>query len=199
VTGPSGAQLVAGIVAGDPAAEDALVRSFMPPLRVMLRARTRDASAVPDLVQDVLLAVLRAVRAGALRDPEKLTPFVHGVARNVANSYVRDRLNRRREEPLMEEPLGLAAEDPVESAERARFLGLALAEIGDTDREILRFTLVEGEKPGAIAARLRLTPDVVRQRKSRAIKQVAAMVARLSSSPGPTLPPHDASPAFGRS
>jgi antitoxin HigA-1 len=82
-------QLVEGIVPGDRAAEAALVQRFAPSVTVMLRARTRGGSAVPDLVQDVLLAVLQALRAGTLRDPLKLAPFVHGVTRNVANGYLR--------------------------------------------------------------------------------------------------------------
>jgi hypothetical protein len=38
--------------------------------------------------------------------------------------------------------------------------------------------LVRGEKPGAIASRLRMGVDVVRQRKSRAVKKVADFVKK---------------------
>jgi RNA polymerase sigma factor (sigma-70 family) len=98
------------------------------------------------------------------------------------NGYLRQRLVRQREQALVDEP-AFQPDDPVEAAERAHLLRRALSGIGETDREILRLTLVEGEKPGAIAARLRMAPDVVRQRKSRAIKQVATAVARQSGTP----------------
>jgi len=39
-------------------------------------------------------------------------------------------------------------------------------------------TLVEGRKPGEIAAALGLTAEVVRMRKSRAVKKVADLVKK---------------------
>lgn len=39
-------------------------------------------------------------------------------------------------------------------------------------------TLVEGRKPGEIAAALGLTPEVVRTRKLRATKKVAGLVRK---------------------
>jgi DNA-directed RNA polymerase specialized sigma24 family protein len=45
-------------------------------------------------------------------------------------------------------------------------------------------TLNEGLNPGEIARRLGLRPDVVRKRKSRAVKKIAERLARLSRTPG---------------
>jgi len=60
----------------------------------------------------------------------------------------------------------------------------ALAELEPTDREILQMTLVQGLKPGVIAAALGLSSEVVRQRKSRATKKVAGFVKSLSQTQG---------------
>ena len=163
---------------GDRAAEAALVRTFAPAISAMMQARTRESASVPDLVQDVMLAVLQALRRGEVREPEKLAAFIRGVARNVANTWVRDRVRRSREDPLEDDSAVQAAVDPVESGERVRLVREALAELNPTDREILVKTLVDGEKPGAIASRLRLGVEVVRQRKSRAIKKVADYIKK---------------------
>ena len=73
--------------------------------------------------------------------------------------------------------------DPSQSAEdqqRAQLVRRAVSELESDDRRILMLTLVEGLTPGEIASRLRLSPEVVRQRKSRAIKKVIAMLAQQS-------------------
>ena len=56
----------------------------------------------------------------------------------------------------------------------------ALAVLDSTDRKILLLTLIEGLKPGEIGARLGLTSEVVRTRKSRALKKAAERVKHLS-------------------
>jgi DNA-directed RNA polymerase specialized sigma24 family protein len=56
----------------------------------------------------------------------------------------------------------------------------ALAGLAPTDRRILLLTLIEGLKPGEIAAHLGLTSDVVRTRKLRALRRTADRVKKLS-------------------
>ena len=73
-----------------------------------------------------------------------------------------------------------ASSDPIEIAEREALVRRALDRLDRTDREILLRTLIEGEKPGVIAEALGLSPEMVRQRKSRAIKKVRDLVTNLS-------------------
>jgi RNA polymerase sigma-70 factor (ECF subfamily) len=47
-----------------------------------------------------------------------------------------------------------------------------LKQLDPTDRRILLLTLVEGLKPAEIADRLGLSAEVVRARKSRAVKKI---------------------------
>ena len=56
----------------------------------------------------------------------------------------------------------------------------ALGILDPTDRRILLMTLVEGLKPGEIGVRLGLTSEVVRARKSRALKKTIDRVKKLS-------------------
>ena len=56
----------------------------------------------------------------------------------------------------------------------------AIAALDPADKIILHLTLVDGLKPGVIAQKLGLSPEVVRQRKVRATRRVAEFVAERS-------------------
>jgi len=183
-TGEHG-RLVDRIRSGDGTAEEELVRYFSPRVFAMLVARTRDRETARDLLQDVLIAVLRSVRDGALRDAERLVPFVHGTARNLVNNYFRDKVREPKTEELSDDCAQIVRHDQLEAEERERMVRMALATVDDTDRKIVLMTMVEGRKPGDIASQLGLSSEVVRQRKSRAIKKIAEFVRGLSRSPFP--------------
>jgi RNA polymerase sigma-70 factor (ECF subfamily) len=71
-----------------------------PRIRLYGLRHLRSASAADDLVQQVLLKTLEALRGGRLRDAEKLAPFVLGTCRVT----VRDlRRSVQRQEQLLEQ------------------------------------------------------------------------------------------------
>jgi RNA polymerase sigma-70 factor, ECF subfamily len=184
------AGLAERILAGDRAAEAELVHCFSQRVFALLCARTREPEASRDLLQDVLISALMALRRGQLREADKLAAFVLSIARNTAQSYLRDR-SRESHEELIEEQIASPAEsDLLETAEREAHVRRALDHLDRTDREILLRTLTKGEKPGAIAEALGLSSEVVRQRKSRAIRKVADFVTKLSQSCHKASPPH---------
>jgi DNA-directed RNA polymerase specialized sigma24 family protein len=59
----------------------------------------------------------------------------------------------------------------------------ALSALGPADREVLLLTLVEGLKPGEIAVKTGLSPDVVRTRKSRALRRILELIEGQSQNP----------------
>ena len=165
----------------DPAAESDLVRLFQRPVFLMLVSRIRDPEAARDLTQEVLLAVLNALRNGQLRASEKLTAFVYGTARNHANNHLRAQGQKPREIPLDPDlPLPAPEGEGFEEEERSRLVRRGVEQLEPIDRKILLMTLVDGLKPGKISAQLGLTPEAVRTRKSRAVKKVIDMVKKLS-------------------
>jgi RNA polymerase sigma-70 factor (ECF subfamily) len=171
-------RLVERVAQGDRAAEAQLAEYLTPRLRVMMRAKTRDSELSRDLTQDAVIEVLKALRRGQLREPARLIAFVHGVARNVANNYVRTRRDDTGHEPLSDllaQPL-----DEADAHERRDLVTRGLAQISPSDREILDLVLLEGLKPGEIAARMGLAPEVVRTRKSRALKRILTALQRLT-------------------
>ena len=183
-TGEHG-KLVDRIRSGDGTAEEELVRFVSPRVFAMLVARTRDREAARDLLQDVLIAVLRSLRDGALRDSDRLVSFVHGTARNLVNNYFRDKVREPKTEELSGDYASIVNREAVQAGERERIVHQALATVDETDRRIVLMTMVDGRKPGDIAERLGLSSEVVRQRKSRAIKKISEFVKGLSrSSPG---------------
>lgn len=168
------------ILAGDRNAENELIRLFSPRVFAMLCARTRDREGSRDLLHDVLISVLGGLRKGQLRDHGKLAGFIHGVARHAVQAHQRGQ--NTREQPLEDEPAAGVVVDALEDSERHGLVREALRELDPTDQEILARTLVDGQKPGHIAAALGLTSEVVRQRKSRATKKVAEYIKKLSQS-----------------
>ncbi len=166
---------------GDTAAETELVHEFSRRIFVMGVVRTRDREAARDLVQDVLMAVIGALRKGQLQDADKLPAFVHGTARNLINNCLRNASQRPPTEPLPEDLPQTNSIAQLEDAERMRLVHQALERLGQEDRKILWMTLVEGHKPGEIAAVLGLTSEVVRTRKLRAVKKVTELIEKKMS------------------
>ena len=172
LTAEEQADLVARIRAGDPAAEARVVELFSTAIRTMARVRTRGAVDQQDVCQDVLVAVITGLRRGQLREVDRLGAFIAGVARNVINNALRARQTRSAE-PLDEADVAVAdLRDEIARRDRARMLRTALTEVGEADRQILVLTLVHGLKSGEVATRLGLDDQVVRARKSRAIRRL---------------------------
>jgi RNA polymerase sigma factor (sigma-70 family) len=172
--------LAARIRSHEPSAEEEFVRLFSPRVAFMVLARTRDPEVARDLAQDVMMAVVRAVRSEQLREPERLVGFVFGTARNLINNYLRTRSRLPKEDPLDAALHVAGPPHPAEGNERLALVRRALHSLDSTDRRILLLTLVEGLKPGEIAIRLGLTSEVVRGRKSRALKKIIDRVRKLS-------------------
>jgi RNA polymerase sigma factor (sigma-70 family) len=166
------------ICQGDASAETELVREFTQRIFVMAVVRTHDREAARELVQDVLMAVIVAVRKGQLHDSDKLAAFVHGTARNLINNRLRNESQQPQMEPLPEDLAQTGLARQLEDEERARLVHQALQRLDPDDRRILHMTLVEGRKPGEIAAALGLTAEVVRTRKLRAARKVADLIRK---------------------
>ena len=168
--------LVDRIRQGDALAEEELVLRFTTRIRSLATMRTRDREAARDLTQDVLMHALSALRGGQLRNAERLGAFVFGIARNVINNHLRSRGRQPSEEPISDDvPV---VDDDDDFADRMGLVQRALRRLDLTDQRILAMTLVEGCKPWEISSALGLSSDVVRARKSRALKKVTDRVQR---------------------
>jgi RNA polymerase sigma factor (sigma-70 family) len=112
-----------------------------------------------------------------------LSSFVIGIARNRLNNHYRSSV--RQPESLEFPDLlpdSASNAEKMEAQERETLAMDAIASLDPIDKNILQMTLVDGLKPGVIAQRLSLNPDVVRQRKLRATRRVIEFVRRQSQS-----------------
>jgi RNA polymerase sigma-70 factor (ECF subfamily) len=173
------------LVRRDRAAEEEFVRRFSGRLMAMAVTRTRDPEAAREIVDDVLMATITALRRGTVQDTQRLGAFVHGTAVNLINNHLRSRGRQPRGEPLTDE---LPGRDGAESQEREadlRLLRRCVLELPERDRDILTHILVNGLGPDEIARRLGMSAEAVRQRKSRALKQLKDILAGPSRSDVP--------------
>ncbi len=165
---------------GDSAAEEEFVARYYRRVLLLARVRLRDEQAALDLTQEAVFGALLGIKGGRLHCHEQLGAYVYGTARNLINNSF------RRAEPPSSEFTDLPSRDgdrPDQVAldrERHELVRQALDAINPIDRAILGMTLLEGMKPGEIANRLGMKPEVVRKRKSRAVKRVKQVIERTS-------------------
>jgi RNA polymerase sigma-70 factor (ECF subfamily) len=182
---PAGQSALADrVAAGEAAAEEEFARYYRPRVLCLLRARLRDGEAARELADDAVMASLQALRAGRVTHADRLSAFVAGTARNIANNYIRTRARQPRSEPLDEEMPGADPVLEIEESERRALVRREIERMDATDRAVLELTLVDGLKPGEIAARLGLSSEVVRARKSRALRRVIESIQARSRTPG---------------
>ena len=157
---------------GERSAESELFDRFYRPVFSMVLARTGKPEVAEDLAQEILVSVICALRDGKLENRDGLVGYICGTMRNRVKRYFRsqhlDAVGELRREPVLGE---LDPEEEYQFAERRALADEAIAHLSEADQEILRLTLVEGLTPREICARLGLESDVVRQRKSRAMRR----------------------------
>src|SRR5215470_1425966 len=94
-TEASDAELAGRVRGGDRAAEAELFRRLAPRVRLYGLRHLRDPAAADDLVQDVMLGTFDALRAGKVRDLERLASYVLGTCRRVVSGWRRGAERRR--------------------------------------------------------------------------------------------------------
>jgi len=166
---------------GDRAAESELVQHFGRRVFGLVYGRTRDAELARDLTQDTLLALVKALRNGRVQEPDNLTGFVLATARNLISNHYRQLGRRPDRQAIPDEVPAPPGWDMQEHNERTALLAKALRRLEPHEVEVLRLTLLDDLNPAQIALRLGLSSDVVRQRKSRALKKVVEFVHKIQS------------------
>ncbi len=164
--------LVARIRAGDSGAEEQLIHTYRRGVLVITTARTHDPEVARDITQEVMIAVLKALRAGQLRESNKLSAFIQGIARNLVNNYLRTRARRAEDDLEGVELPGPNPTDELERAERQRLLRRELDTLNATDQQILLLAFVDGHSLAEVARRVGMSHEAVRARKSRAVKRL---------------------------
>lgn len=166
------AQLVRQIGSGaDREAEAELFRRMAPRIRLYGLRHLRDEHAAEDLAQQVLITTLEALRAGRLRQPEKLASFVLGTCRMTV-------LNLRRGAHIRErllEQFGADLMTPVQPA-MPQFdhdrLTRCVQNLKERERTVIVMTFYDEQTGADVANFLGISEANVRVIRHRAIHQL---------------------------
>lgn len=155
--------LVCRIYRGDAAAESELVQRYGPSVIRMLRALSRNRSALDDIYQETFATVIVRLRRAPLERPEALASFVRGTARNLL--IVCNRRRRMREALEVDADLAGDVEDPqpgqltrVLTEEKSRLVRRAIAGMRSPRyRQLLVRFYLDGDPKETICADLGMT------------------------------------------
>lgn len=152
-----------------PEQELELARQFAPRIRLYGLRHLGNEDQARELVQEVLVIVIEALRAGRVEQPELIDRFMLGTCRNVVSGWRRGERRKRTATTLV-----AAAEthaEPRQSAETPRLLG-CLAALSARDRTVLVMSYYEERSAEEIAELLALSPGNVRVLRHRALARI---------------------------
>lgn len=164
--------LVESIQRDDARSMESLYRIFNNGIRFHL-CRQVHPQDIEDTIHNSFLIVVNAIRAGDLREPERLMGFVRTIVRRQVAARIDDAVQKRRQEPPSDGPAPLvdAAPGPeqrVISEERREFAWRILSQVSGRDREILIRFYINEESQEQICHQMHLTSTQFRLLKWRA-------------------------------
>lgn len=173
-TALSDADVVRRIGAGDDReAEGELFRRMAPRVRLYGLRHLRDGQAADDLTQQVLITTIEALRAGRLREPDKLASFVLGTCRMTVLDLRRGA--RRRAHLLERFAVGLpAAAEPSTGGLDDQQLARCLQGLRERERTVVVLTFYDERTGADVAGFLGVSEGNVRVIRHRAIHQLRA-------------------------
>jgi RNA polymerase sigma-70 factor (ECF subfamily) len=168
----SDAELVRQIGSGsDREAETELFRRMAPRIRLYGLRHLRDEHAAEDLAQQVLITTLEALRAGRLREPEKLASFVLGTCRMTVLNL---RRGAQRKQSLLEQ-FGADLSVPVQPAMPHLdhdLLARCVQELKERERAVVVMTFYDEQTGADVAGFLGVSQANVRVIRHRAIHEL---------------------------
>ncbi len=129
-------------------------------------------SAAEDLVHEVMLRVLTAIRAGRLDNPASLASFVLGTCRNVTWDLRRARERQRKLERDVLDLDACVAPPSLSERDVARLFG-CIAGLPEREATVVRMSFLEDKPSEEIGARLGLSNGNVRLIRHRALARLS--------------------------
>lgn len=146
--------------------EEQLCRSFAPRIRLYGLRHLRDEQAAADLVQQVLLIMIESLRAGKVRDTEKLPSFVLGTCRMLVLDMRRGAARRERLLDQYLRPAASVSPAPMPDLER---LAECLRALAERERSVIMLTFYEEQSGETVGRSLGLSNENVRVIRHRAL------------------------------
>jgi RNA polymerase sigma-70 factor, ECF subfamily len=170
--GLSDADLAPRIAGGDPEAETEMCRRMAPRIRLYGLRHLRSAAAADDLVQQVLLKVLEALRSARLREADKIAHFVLGTCRMTVLELRRS--SQRQQELLTTFGGDLVPDAPPMPRLDDRQLARCVQALKERERSVVVMTFYDEQTAGETAESLGISEANVRVIRHRAIQQLRA-------------------------
>jgi RNA polymerase sigma-70 factor, ECF subfamily len=168
--GLSDAELAPRIAEGDREAEAEMCRRMGPRIRLYGLRHLRSSSAADDLVQQVLLTVLEALRSARVREPDKLAQFVLGTCRMTVLDLRRS--SHRQKELLAMFGGDLVPDPPLLPRLDDRQLGRCVQALKERERSIVVMTFYDEHTAAETAGVLGISEANVRVIRHRAIQHL---------------------------
>ena len=175
------AQRIAAAAPGvDTAAEAELYRRLAPRVRLYGRRHLRDDDEADDLMQQVMAMTIEKLRAGELREPERIVSFVFGACRMVTLEI---RRGERRRDALLEqyghelEPAEISIAPRLDEARVAR----CLQKLAERERAVMIMSFYDDEPAEKVGAMLGLSEGNVRVIRHRAMQRLRDCVMGAKS------------------
>jgi RNA polymerase sigma-70 factor (ECF subfamily) len=174
----SDADLALRVGRGDQEAEAEVCRRMTPRIQLYGLRHLRSPAAADDLVQQVLLTLLEALRAGRLREADKLPHFVLGTCRMTVIGL---RRSARRQERLLAE-FGsdlIPDQSPAPQLDDAQ-LARCVQALKERERSVVVMTFYDEQTAAKTASFLGTSEANIRVIRHRAIRQLRTCMEAAS-------------------
>ena len=155
--------------------EGGICKRFAGRIRVYGLRHLRDEQAARDLVQQVLLATIEALRQARVQSPERIDAFVLGTARNIARDMRRSGVRQKRTAEKASAGLPEGWEPEWPRVDRIRLEG-CLGGLEPRERVVVTMTFAEDRTAEEISDALSLTAGNVRVIRHRALARLRSCV-----------------------
>lgn len=176
-------QYIVSLLKGNREIENHFAAYFSRDLDQWLRGRLRNAAAIEDIRQETLRRVLEMLHRSALRNPNRLSSFVHGVCRRVlleqwrrdAKLSFSDDLREQAEERY--DP-----ERALSTAENIHRLRTAMLALPSESRQLLSLLYLHEQDRVDVSRRIGVSPNYLRVLIHRAILRLRSLFYSCANS-----------------
>jgi RNA polymerase sigma-70 factor (ECF subfamily) len=182
--------LVSQIKAGEEIGMERLYKLFSRGIRYYL-CRQLGPQELDDKIHDTFLIVVKAIRRGDLREPERLMGFVRTVVRRQVAAYIEQAVHQRRDLTDFDKGFTVAdrQQNPEQEAMAFQMVELmedTLAKLSERDKEVLMRFYLKEQPQKQICREMELSETQFRLLKSRA-KAKFGQIGRKSLAAGRVL------------
>jgi RNA polymerase sigma-70 factor, ECF subfamily len=181
-------EIVSRIIRGDTGAEEELINRYAEVIFIIISRKIQRRDVTEDISQDVFKIAIEKIRRGDVRDPERLSGFICGIARTRAMEYFRKAKRVSNQEEFEKaELIADSAPDQLErlcQQERDLIIRQTIEDLkAKRDREVIYRYYIAEEGKDEICADMRLTKAQFNNVISRALQRYKELYIKRIGAP----------------